>query len=303
MPDGVLVALGRMLMWTPGTFFCFPWKPLVCYASGADYRHGLAHFQRDHRHPVNLGIHILCLAIQVGGNFGLLAVLDAKIGLSGDWMAWATTTLWVGTFCTVPAPVSVRVLASLVILLGFVLRHTLATHWELLVPCMVAMQGPCAWYAAIAHYGLRGGAALAFATACGMVVAVCYLAAIPASGSLSTRATELNLAFLGLCAALSQIRINNEPLCETICGALGWAVAVATRDPCMLLLTTSYVGSSLQGVAHEWTGEKPTLTQLSNITDEMAHTTYFPALLVHACHTAVESSGGRQSRRSNVHSK
>ncbi len=296
------MALGRMLMWTPGTFFCFPWKPVISHASGADYRHGLAHFQRDHRHPVNLGIHVLCLAIQLGGNFGLLAVLDAKLGLGGDYMAWTTVVLWVGTFCTVPAPLTVRLLTCLVTLLGFALRQTLATHWEPLVPFMVVAQGPCAWYAAVAHYGLRGGSALAFASVCGMLVAACYLVSIPSSGSLSGHATECNLAFLGLCAVLSQIRINNEPLCETICGAVGWAVAVATHDPCMLLLTASYVGSSLQGVAHECTGEKATLSQLSSITDEMAHTTYFPALLVHACHTGIKTHY-RQGRRASVHQR
>jgi hypothetical protein len=279
----LLLALGRMLIWTPGTFFCFPWKPVVSYACGASYQRAFSHFRRDHADPTNLLIHLLCLVIQICGNFGLLAVLDSKTGFATGWLAWLTACLWIATFCVVPAPATVRVITCMATLGGFATRHALATHWRLLVPFMVAMQGPCAWYAAKAPYQLRGGVPLAFASAVGALSAGAYALALPPPGVLSAHAAQCNAAFLLLCAALSQVRVQNEPLCETVCGALGWAVAVATDDPTMLLLTASYVGGSLQGVAHEYTGEKATLGQLSSLTDEMAHTTYFPALLVHAC--------------------
>lgn len=278
-----IATLASILMWTAGTFYCFPWKPLVAWASGADYITGYNHFRRGHRHPINLGVHVVCLVLQVGGNFGLLAVLDAKLGLDGEWLARSTVALWLAVFCMVPAPCAVRALTCLATLGGFSLRHAVLEHWVLLVPLAVAMQGPCAWYAAMAHYGLRGRTALAFASACGGLVAATYAAGLPSPGVLDAIAAECNLAFLLLCAVLSQIRVANEPLIETVCGSLGWAVTVATGDPCMLLLTFSFVGSSLQGVAHEYTAEKATLGQLTNLTDEMAHVTFFPALLVHAC--------------------
>jgi hypothetical protein len=296
MKGSLLVTLGSILMWTAGTFYCFPWKPLVAWASGADYLTGYKHFRRGHQHPINLGVHVVCLVLQVGGNFGLLAVLDAKLGFSGEWLAWSTIALWLATFCAVPAPSAVRVLTCLATLGGFALRHTIVEHWALLVPLAVAMQGPCAWYAAMAHYELRGGAALAFASACGGLVAAVYAAGLPPPGVLRAHAMECNLAFLLLCAALSQIRVANEPLVETVCGSLGWAVTVATGDPCMVLLTFSFVGSSLQGVAHEYTAEKATLGQLTNLTDEMAHVTFFPALLVNACWDALAQTRNTRSK-------
>jgi hypothetical protein len=48
-----------------------------------------------------------------------------------------------------------------------------------------------------------------------------------------------------------------------------------------------YVASTLQGVSHEATGEKATLGQLTKVSDEVGHTTYFPVLLLHACHQSI----------------
>jgi hypothetical protein len=61
-------------------------------------------------------------------------------------------------------------------------------------------------------------------------------------------ASMYTLLFVSICAGLAVVRRRNEPLCETVCGTFGWAVSMATGDPTAVLLTSSYVGSTLQGV-------------------------------------------------------
>ena len=63
---------------------------------------------------------------------------------------------------------------------------------------------------------------------------------------------------------------------ETVGALLGWISSLLTADPLMLLMCSSFVGSFLQGVAHEITGEKATLPQLEDFADEIGHTTFFP---------------------------
>ena len=76
-------------------------------------------------------------------------------------------------------------------------------------------------------------------------------------------------------------------MCETVGALLGWISSVLTADPLMLLMCSSFVGSFLQGVAHEITGEKATLPQLEDFADEIGHTTFFPCLLLQSIHHSV----------------
>jgi len=82
----------------------------------------------------------------------------------------------------------------------------------------------------------------------------------------------------------SIVKVKGDVLCESIGTALGWTTAILTGDPMGMLVTSSYVAGTLQGVAHEITGEKATLPGLTKVADELGHTTFFPALLFHAMH-------------------
>ncbi len=51
-----------------------------------------------------------------------------------------------------------------------------------------------------------------------------------------------------------------------------------------------YTASLCQGIAHNFTGELATLPQLSVIADDLAHTTYFPNLLLQSVLQSVNAS-------------
>ena len=48
-------------------------------------------------------------------------------------------------------------------------------------------------------------------------------------------------------------------------------------------LLVCWASVQVQALAHIASGELPTLAQLPSISGELAHTSYFPLLLLHAC--------------------
>ena len=129
-----------------------------------------------------------------------------------------------------------------------------------------------------------------------------HYAEIHWADALGANASLCTLLFVAVCAVLAVVRRFNEPVCETVCGTFGWAVSMATGDATAVLLASSYVGSTLQGVAHELTGEKPTLggyletvsgAEQNQVADEVGHTTFFPALLLQACCQSAAGEGKR----------
>jgi len=62
---------------------------------------------------------------------------------------------------------------------------------------------------------------------------------------------------------------------------LGWLFSLLTGDNVFFLHSLAFSASLLQGIAHEWSGQRATLPQLHNAHHELAHCTYFPALVVH----------------------
>ena len=67
------------LVYAPGAFFFFPWKPAVQAYIGDTYEVGYKFFRRDHSEPTNVCLHLVALAWQLLGNFGVLNTLDAKM--------------------------------------------------------------------------------------------------------------------------------------------------------------------------------------------------------------------------------
>ena len=61
------------------------------------------------------------------------------------------------------------------------------------------------------------------------------------------------------------------------------AYALLTAQPAAFFWSCGFLASSLQGCAHKFTQELPTLPQLkNNLPHELSHTTYFPNLLFQA---------------------
>ena len=90
-------------------FYCFPWKPLLNIAAGDRYEVAYDHFVVHHRTVVNVALHLVCMAAQLSGNFGLLAIVDAELtsalGMTGSRpCSAATAVMWVAHLAWSPAP-------------------------------------------------------------------------------------------------------------------------------------------------------------------------------------------------------
>jgi hypothetical protein len=147
MSQKMLQILSRMAIWGPGTFFCFPHKPLMCWMYQASYDRAYIHFRAGHKHRINLLAHLFALLLQLLTNFALLEVLGKRwIGGSvGSWLSAATAVLWIGTLCLATAPCGVQIMSAGSIAAAFAARHFVVQQWPKLILFHVAVQAPCAW--------------------------------------------------------------------------------------------------------------------------------------------------------------
>jgi hypothetical protein len=127
----ILEHLTQSLLYAPGTFFCFPWKPIINQIIGDSYSVGYFHFRRDHHGKVNLACHIACLILQVLSNFGLLNCIDLYFQSHGYYesrmFSNITAGMWVLYLLTLtrygptshPIPIICTILAVISIFGGY----------------------------------------------------------------------------------------------------------------------------------------------------------------------------------------
>ena len=93
----VWVLFASCLLYAPGAFFFYPWKPLMQLLVGDTYATGYKYFRRDHSKPTNIVLHGVALVWQLLGNFGFLAVADASLRTTlcngrpvarSKWLPW-----------------------------------------------------------------------------------------------------------------------------------------------------------------------------------------------------------------------
>ncbi len=87
-------------------------------------------------------------------------------------------------------------------------------------------------------------------------------------------------------------------------GYLAWIIALLTGQPWLYFYGSAFAASLLQGCAHEWTGEAANLPELALRTDETkgtdqhAHTSFFPLLILHVAYDMLtgqkRGKGGRK---------
>ena len=122
--DGGTLALAASIsLYAPGCFFFYPWKPLGHAAWSDSYATAYEHFRRDHSIGSNLALHIVALAWQLLGNFGLLTTLDSRLGLATALgirpLSAATACMWATSLLLSPAPVLVSLQSSVAIALAY----------------------------------------------------------------------------------------------------------------------------------------------------------------------------------------
>jgi hypothetical protein len=246
----LLAAVSRVTVYGLGTFYCFPHKLAVACLQQVSYPRAFTHFRYGHKHWVNLLAHIGCLVLQLVGNFAFLEVLGQRLpvvlgGGGGGLLAVVTAWLWMAMLWRTPAPVTARVVAVASIAVACAARHTLLLRWRLLLPLHAGLQGVCMWYTALALLKQSPRQAVITSAVFGCAVWFAYLYGTEHWDLVLADdppiAANYTAAFAGLCAVLSLVRRCNEPVCETFCGMLGWAVSMATGDPTAVLLTSSYV--------------------------------------------------------------
>jgi hypothetical protein len=120
------------------SFFIYPWKPLLNYAFGDSYEVGYKvfspvcwffcflntaskHFREDHRTPLNLAAHCICLATQLLGNFGFLRTLEDVYLHETRLLSLSSGLFWVvALLLFAKAPFLVNFAACSFILVAFV---------------------------------------------------------------------------------------------------------------------------------------------------------------------------------------
>ena len=299
-------SLVRLCIYVPGTFYCNPFKPFLNAVAGSSYGLAYGHFRRDHSDPLNVWLHVGCLFLQIFGNFALLDCLDRTLGTRS--VAPFTAAAWVLALGRTPSPPSVR--AFTIALLAVASRGCAAlapsSHYASLMLLTGPLELTCYWLYLPDHGLKRPGApwfcaALAARTACCVVLRdrAGLLGAAPAVGAAGV---------LVLLAVASLVRSrNNLPLVSQFGSAL-WIPALLLDQPWVYFLSLSFMGAGLQGVAHELTGQKGTLNQLTDAGYELAHTSFFPVLTLQSLHhssygpyaatvAALGAQGDARSRR------
>jgi hypothetical protein len=89
----------QAILYAFGPFYAYPYKPLLNHSFGDSYEIGYKHFRRDHNTVLNQLAHLICLVLQVAGNFLFLHYLDAKIpsGWTGalPLISISTAIVWI----------------------------------------------------------------------------------------------------------------------------------------------------------------------------------------------------------------
>lgn len=286
----MLALLLQMAVFAPGTFFCYPHKLLLNLFYGSSYERSYKHFRVGHYSSLNLWLHLGCLSFQLTCNFALLASLDELLlrffpGAPASLLSIGTAIFWALTLLYTSAPPAAKCLACLAISAGVTVRHVVLQHWHAVALLHVLLEPLSVWYVARVlldtHITLTSILTMALCRVGLFGMLLWY-----AEGALGSphACTWTHLGLMLILMGTSIVKVKGDALCESVGSALGWTVAVLTGSPVGMLVTSSYVGGTLQGVAHEVTREKATLPGLTKVADELSHTTFFPALLFHAMH-------------------
>jgi hypothetical protein len=289
-PKPVLRVFIHML----GPFFGNPVKPLLNYLEGNSYPRAYYHFRRDHRDPYDLFMHMIALVLQLGGNFMLLDSLDRlifsrstsdNVKTYSDTLSKLTATIW-GITClfTSPTPNTVKIVSCGAIMSAYRYRTSFASDWiNVLMPCMCVVESIIFDVMIKGRFEIQPSKILPY-LAIRLAMQTLY---IKFQGILKDYKLPINVAVLG--TMFYQSLISKYGHREYLVGAMYLPLIAALTDQrWMYMYSMAYTASMWQGVAHKTSKEAPTLPQLgNNYSDELAHTTFFPNLLLQSIHHSI----------------
>ena len=242
----------------PGSFFFYPWKPLLTFVSGDSYGVAYQYFRRDHSGGANTALHLVALAWTMLANFGLLFLADqyffptqltvaAITGSTSRALAnarfpplpisYLTAVVWIICLMCSPAPIECSSLATALVGAAYLAGPLMTAHQlelgaaatfgamlllvKLLAPRLSA-GGP--------ELRLRGHKSLYF----GLFALGLRLAARPWRGAWAAEAPAVNMAILLLMLGASSLAKPTVP-CVLVATLLGRVAAELTAQDSLLL--------------------------------------------------------------------
>jgi len=314
MPDDhssyLPMRLTKAILYGGAPFFCWPYKPLLNAIEGKQYARAYAHFRRDHQDPLNLFYHCLCLVFQLAFNYSLLSEVGRGLSrrLRGDdkhahLLPLVTTAAWSWTLLrTKEAPFIVRCGSVGALALAYMLRDKIREYKDM-VPFATGMLEMMALQVFVIEKAKNtsgvGRKPMNMKQLVLLILGRWSLQALldsKAGGSLSGQRGRsiVNTLLAAWMSQVAQDPFGSPSPVKTpfFLGIVGWILGILTKQQWLLYYSGGYLASMSQGVAHHYAGEEGTLTQLVDVGDELAHTTFFPNLLLHSVYQSLRSGKG-----------
>ncbi|GMH91104.1 hypothetical protein TrST_g10021 [Triparma strigata] len=280
LPYKIPLTLSGINLYVISPFYTSPIKLVTNYLCGAPYALAYKHFRRDHQGTLNLVFHCLILVLQLLCNFGFLHELDARLQLNEKYgvISLLSCVGWITCLLFTQSPAWTKLLSGVLIYSAFTVGGVVASA---AFPISIHLQ-PFLDTLVYIYFIKKPTSLLLYLVILAVRVALTEYTLAHGSGSVQL-SDQFYLGFLLVIAFLSHKPFTRPASGVFGIGALfGWLLAVLSGDRLFFLWGAGFIATALQGVSHRETKEPPTMPQLANISNELAHSTFFPCLLLQA---------------------
>lgn len=305
--------LSGLILYAPGAFFFFPWKPPMQLLFGDTYEAAYHHFRRDHSDATNVVLHCIALVWQLLGNFGMLAAVDdlmfggaVEVGTLHLRPCLTLTALsWCITLLLSPAPTVCSLVSVVSITTAFVVAPRVSPDelesGAITTFIAVLFVAPFVFKPSVTVNGGRGsGARYVKALAYFGLAIGARAVALPWAGQLVTWAPQMNAA---LCALMCALSLLPKPVIPCVLGGILVVrpFAELSGQRFLLYYSNAFFAQLAQGIAHDVSMQKATLlSHQDSMADrrvrlafEWSHVVYFPNLLYQSCHESLVGAKGK----------
>jgi len=262
---------------------------------GDKYAVGYKHFRRDHHTTLNILGHLVCLGIQLSGNFGTLFIVDSWLGWPVRILSLTTALAWsVSIMLGSGAPTICNVFSVVIIFIA----HFSAPFLD---PAAIELCGFGVFFLLFlvaAPLNIEGKVSVPLQTSVprlvfrfGGWIAIWTILSQKYGGVMSAESRIVGIVYMMALVVASTIT-STPTVPAVIVGMLGGRLAyVFTNNPLFFFFSIGFLGSFCQGESHSLTHEVATLLQLERGKDptltigyQYSHVTFFPVLLLHSCY-------------------
>ena len=266
----MFTTLSSCALHAPGSFFFYPWKPLLQFVLGDSYEVAYQYFRRDHSGGANAALHLVALGWTMLANFGLLFLADqyffptqltiatitgstsralANATLPPLPLSYLTAVAWIICLMCSPAPIECSSLATaLVGAVYLAAPHMTAHQLELgAVTVFVTVLLLVRLLAPRLSKGSKGGPELRLrghtSIYFGLFALGLRLAARQWRGAWAAEAPAVNAALLLLMLGASSLSKPTVP-CVLLATLLGRVAAELTAQDGLLLYCSAFAAQA-----------------------------------------------------------